>query len=107
MYTNRKSALYWTRILVTRSLYLINAKDFGKYLSVEFAWHYLGKQIMRSFSSPYPEAGSFYPTTLVSDLLSSCISEVNQTLLGKSRSSNSGVAEDIVQINGVGLTLCT
>lgn len=65
MYTNRKSALGWTRILVSGSSYMINAKDSGESLSVEFVWHYLGKQNMKSFSIPYPEVGSFYPTTLV------------------------------------------
>ena len=103
MYTNRKSALYWTRILVNGSSYMINAKDSGKSPSVEFVWHYLGKQNMKSFSIPYPEVESFYPATLVTGSLSSCVSEVNQTLFGKFRPSNFGVAEEIVQNNGLRL----
>lgn len=58
---------------------------------------------MKSFSSPYPEVGRFYPTTLVIGALSSCVSEVNQTALGKFRPLNLGVIDAIVQNNGVGL----
>lgn len=58
---------------------------------------------MKSFSSPYPEVGRFYPTTLAIGALSSRVSEVNQTPVGKFRPLNSGVIDEIVQNNGVGL----